>query len=173
MKAIEFDGDLNKFLAKYNYQPRLTQGLDNLADVDFTQRLLDEIVLWKVDRYVQLDEDKFRRLNELKTLTQGEHRRGESILVDLLHVHGVDLAMASTVLRFRNPKTFQIIDRHAYRAVYGKDYPLYSASPDSRKLAIYFDYLDELLALCNRKGLDFEMIDRLLYIFDKESNGKL
>ena len=54
MKAIEFAGNLNDFLSKYDYQPRLTRKLDNLSHVDFTQQLVDEIVLWKVDRYVKL-----------------------------------------------------------------------------------------------------------------------
>lgn len=173
MKAIEFSGNLNDFLSKYEYQPRLTQKLDNLSNVDFTQHLVDEIVLWKVDRYVSLDEDLLQHLNQIKTLTQGEHRKGEQVLIDLLRVHGIDLAMASTILRFRNPHTFQIIDRHAYRAVYGKKFPLYAASHDSRKVAVYFDYLDELLRLCAQRDLEFRTIDRLLYIFDKGNNGKL
>ena len=46
---------------------------------------------------------------------------------------------------------FQIIDRHAYRAVYGNDYSLYPSTPINRKIAVYFDYLDELIKLCNNK----------------------
>ena len=42
-----------------------------------------------------------------------------------------------------------------------------------RKTAIYFDYLDELVKLCNRKKLKFEKVDRVLYEFDKANNGKL
>jgi hypothetical protein len=81
--------------------------------------------------------------------------------------------MASTLLRFRNPSVFQIIDRHAYRAVYGKAYPLYTASPIRQKLSVYFQYLDDLLELCRRKRLVYRTIDRLLYMFDKMQNGKL
>ena len=81
--------------------------------------------------------------------------------------------MASTFLRFRNPAVFQIIDHHAYRAIFGSDYPLHTSSSAVRKTAIYFDYLDELVKLCNRKKLKFEKVDRVLYEFDKANNGKL
>ena len=81
--------------------------------------------------------------------------------------------MASTFLRFRNRKAFQIIDRHAYRAVWGKDYPLYSSSSDDAKIDLYFGYLDGLFGLAESKKVDFENLDRVLYVFDKEVNGKL
>ena len=85
----------------------------------------------------------------------------------------IDLAMASSILQFRNPGVFQIIDQHAYRAVNDRDYPLYSSTPTNRKMAVYFDYLDKLIELCSIRGLEFRTIDRLLYIFDKEINGRL
>ena len=81
--------------------------------------------------------------------------------------------MASTLLRFRNPETFQIIDRHAYRAVYGHDYPLSSASNDAAKIELYFRYLDDLIELARTKDLEFRTLDRVLYVFDKLNNGKL
>ena len=113
------------------------------------------------------------RLDALKTLEAGAHRQADSVVESLLNVHGIDLPMASTFLRFRNPKVFQIIDRHAYRALCGEVYPLYVQSPTARKLEIYFDYLDRLRALCVGKGLRFETADRVLYVFDKKKNGAL
>ena len=86
-------------------------------------------------------------------------------------MRAADLAMTSAILRFRNASVFQIIDRHAYRAVYGSGYPR-SSSPD-KKVSIYFQYLDDLLTLCSAKALQSETIDRVLYIFDKKFNGKL
>ncbi len=173
MKAIESVEDLNIFLNLYKYQPELTKRLDNIGDDQLLPGLINEIVLWKVDRYVDLDENILIKLNEIKTLSNGEHRKCNNLIEQLLKVHGVDLAMASTLLRFRNPKVFQIIDRHAYRAVYGEDFPLYSSSPSNRKIELYFDYIDQLIWLCKEKQLDFKTIDRLLYIFDKKKNGKL
>ena len=81
--------------------------------------------------------------------------------------------MASTFLRFRNPVVFQIIDRHAYRAVYGRDYKLYTQTSLKKKIEVYFGYLDDLRSLCEKNGLKFETVDRVLYVFDKETNGGL
>ncbi len=66
---------------------------------------------------------------------------------------------------------FQIIDQHAFRALYGSDFPKTTVA--ERKIKCYFDYLDELLKLCNLKMLKFETVDRVLYEFDRANNGKL
>ena len=81
--------------------------------------------------------------------------------------------MASTFLRFRNKKAFQIIDRRAYRAVYGEDYPLYSSSSENAKIDLYFRYLDDLFAFAGSKKVNFTILDRVLYVFDKQFNGRL
>jgi hypothetical protein len=60
-----------------------------------------------------------------------------------------------------------------YRALYGRDYKLYTQSSAERKIEVYFDYLDDLRSLCEQKGLKFETVDRVLYVFDKETNGSL
>src|SRR5579863_6610921 len=163
MKAGEFDGDLSEFLNQYKYQPRLTARLDSLDGVGFTQDLVNEIVLWKVNRFVELDDDLLRKIECVKELNPGEHRDAEPLIDLLLIVRGFDLPMASTLLRVRNPSVFQIIDSHAYRAVHGKRYPLYTSSLRKNKISVYFDYIDELIKLCTRKTLKFETIDRVLY----------
>ena len=173
MKATEFDGDLEKFLAEYCYQPELTKRLDLLRHKSFSQETINEIVLWKVNRYVRIDNSALQELENLKKLKAGEHKDSISVLPSLLEIRGIDLPMASTILRFLNPMVFQIIDRHAYRAIYGQDYPLNSTSAPERKTRVYFDYLDQLIYLCQNKSLDFQTIDRLLYMFDKRTNGKL
>ena len=81
--------------------------------------------------------------------------------------------MASTLLRFRNPSAFQIIDRHSYRAVYGNDYPLYSTSNYEEKIELYLQYLDDLVELARTRNVEFQTLDRVLYVFDKQMNGKL
>jgi len=40
-------------------------------------------------------------------------------------------------------------------------------------LGVYFAYIDDLRCLCDARGLDFKTVDRLLYVFDKETNGSL
>jgi hypothetical protein len=172
-RATEFDGNLNQFLCKYKYQPDLTAKLDALETLRFTQALINEIVLWKINRFVQLDDELLRSIENVKELHRGEHRNAESVIGSLLIVHGVGLPMASTLLRFRNPSAFQIIDQHAYRAVYGSKFRIYHSTPPKKQIGIYFDYLDELITLCGRKKIKFETIDRLLYQFDRDINGEL
>ena len=173
MKATDFDGDLNTFLPFYKFQPELTKRLDNIENTSIDQPLINEIVLWKVNRYVCLGNENIEELKRVKLLNAGEHEKGRDILKALLEANGVDLPMASTLLRFMNPQFFQIIDRHAYREIYGKKYPLYQASSTEKKLSLYFDYISDLIELCKSKRLAFTTIDRLLYIFDKKNNGKL
>lgn len=173
LKAAEFKGDLKTFLKDYRFQPNLTQRLDRLEGIGFSQNLINEIVLWKVSRCVSLEQSLLKELDDLRTLSQGEHRKSKSVLKRLLNTHGVDLPMASTLLRFRNPDVLQIIDRHAYRAVYGSPFKLYTATSTERKMDTYFLYLDELLDLCRSRCLEFRTVDRLLYIFDKKKNGSL
>lgn len=57
--------------------------------------------------------------------------------------------------------------------MYGEDYPLYSSSSDDAKIDLYFRYLDGLFAFADSKKVDFTILDRVLYVFDKQVNGKL
>jgi len=173
IKASDFSGNLSIFLDQYNYQPKLTELLDNLENTPIDQSLINDIVLWKVNRYVRVSDDIIGQIEGLKVLKAAEHRKGKEVLTVLIGLNGVDLPMASTILRFINPKVFQIIDRHAYRAVYSKKYPLYQSTPTERKVSLYCGYIDHLIELCQVKGLTFTTIDRLLYIFDKKNNGRL
>ena len=138
VRASDFTGDLSDFLKDYTYQPKLTTKLDDLVGVSLTTELLNEIVLWKINRYVSLKGDQLQRIDALSNLKPGEHGQAGSILEELLGAHSVDLPMASTFLRFRNPSVFQIIDRHAYRALYGRDYKLYTQTPLKKKIEVYF-----------------------------------
>jgi len=170
---LNYDKKVYKFFLNYGYQTGLTDHLDNLSGVNFSQELINKIILWKVNRYVSLNDETLQKLDELQTLRKDQHRKSKDILNKLLNTHGIDLAMASTILRFRNPDTFQIIDRHAFRAVYGEKYPLYPSTPNNRKIDLYFEYLDQLIDIAQKKNLDFKILDRLLYEFDKKLNGPL
>jgi len=172
-RAQDWNGDLRAFLADYSYQRELTAKLDGLGGSPFDQVLINEIVLWKVNRYALLQPTVLDALNKLAKAKPKSHRHAQHELAQLLSQSGVDLPMASTLLRFRNPHTFQIIDRHAYRAVTGDDYPLYSASGVQKKIDVYFRYLDDLFDLAEKKDVPFHHLDRILYVFDKHQNGKL
>ena len=172
-RAKRWDGNLSDFMKDYRYQPVLTAYLDGLGAKAFDQNVINEIVLWKVNRYANLSPNALNALNGVAKIKPESRRKGAKVLSKLLQEPGVDLPMASTFLRFRNADAFQIIDRHAYRAVYGEDYPLYSKSNEDQKIALYFLYLDELVKLAGAKHVRFRDLDRVLYMFDKQVNGTL
>lgn len=100
----------------YNYQTERTTKLDNL-DTDFNQDIINEIVLWKVNRYAAIDNETLNLINQIKKDdTQINPELTRAILLQLLSKEqkGFRLAMASTVLRFKNPKIYQIIDQRVF-----------------------------------------------------------
>ena len=173
MDIFGYEGDLKRYLEEYDYGGPLTQKLDSLGNDDLNLMRLYEIILWKVNRFVDFDHGTIANINELKHLQPGEHRKAESVLDELLAMNGIDLPMASTILRFRNPQVFPIIDRRAYRAIYNTKYPLYFTTPRPKKIAKYFEYTDRLVEICHARNLEFSTVDRLLYQFDVVNNGKL
>jgi hypothetical protein len=134
MKAIESNRNLSDFLKAYRYQPELTGRLDRLDSQPFTQAVVNEIVLWKVNRYASLSPTTLELLNSVVGLQPGSHRAARDVILALLGERGVDLPMASTLLRFRNPSTFQIIDHRAYRALYGETLRLRGSEQAKAKL---------------------------------------
>lgn len=169
----EHTGGLTAFLKAYRYQPGLTAMLDGLrGDIDGVKA--NEIVLWKVNRYAPLSETTLASLNALISLRGGQHRKAEACLRLLLgERRGVRLPMASTFLRVRNPKVFQIIDKRAYRAVYGTKLPSFSRTKIDSAVHLYFAYLDGLRALARERKVRFQDLDRILYVFDKKENKAL
>lgn len=172
MKAIQKD-DLTKTDWSFGYQPALTVKLDAHAG-DFDQALINEITLWKVNRYPIVDADVLCDLNEIRKTDKCFSRpKVRRLLLRLLDCHGIQLPMASTFLRFKNPALFQIIDQRAYRAVYGKELDLpgsYNQSGRKRLATIYIAYLRELRKKCVELGIPFEQSDRILYNADKRIN---
>ena len=49
----------------YNFQTELTKKLDGFNS-DFDQATINEIVLWKVNRYVSIDTETIELLNKIK-----------------------------------------------------------------------------------------------------------
>lgn len=153
----------------YKFQPELTSVLDNI-NVDFDQSIINQIVLWKVNRYSQFNESTLLLLNQVdKNDLVLNADLTEKILRNLLSTKGVQLAMASTILRFKNPNIYQIIDQRVYRLIYGKIMPKYFSSIDIQ-IELYLGYLEKLREVCNHKQIDFILADRILYDLDKKHN---
>jgi hypothetical protein len=174
------NGDV--LLRAYKYQPQLTEKLDGLTAEDFTDQTIYEVVLWKVDRFPLLTEDLLRQVNglkDIKALNAEHEQRAHSAVRSLLSTKGIQLPMASTILRFRNPSVFQIIDERAYRIVCDGE-PNYPSKPYKISngylqtcIDIYFSYLAKLKELAVRLQLDFSKLDRVLYQLDIELGNTL
>lgn len=158
-------------LENYLYQKELTDRLEGFTG-DFTQELINEIVLWKVSRYVEIPEETKNLLNKINKEERSlDEHHAKDILRSMLSVKGVRLPMASTILRFKNPHIYQIIDQRAYRLLKGKDLKTYFPNVDVQ-ITYYLDYLKELRRQCDLKNIPFEKADMILYQLDKEYNRK-
>lgn len=158
--------------SNYEYQTELTSKLDSLNS-DFDQEILNEIVLWKVNRFGAFDSDAIDLINKIKkTDTQIDTTLTEEILRKLLHKDqkGVRLAMASTILRFKNPTIYQIIDQRVYRFIYGKELK-YSETNINEQITVYIEYLNKLRQVCLGHNIQFEKADRVFYSMDKRYNS--
>ena len=176
VKAIgDPDFHLEKADGKYNYQAALTAKLDQPpARID--QNWINEVVLWKVNRYSQADEATLELLNaihpEAKEVDDDLTRQ---VLRALLQTKGIQLPMASSILRFRNPQVYQIIDQRVYRVLYqGKT--LKTTCYKSKKkreedIEMYLNYLKDLRKACEKLEVEFSLADRVLYMADKRLNG--
>src|SRR5256885_4562191 len=74
--ARSHQGDLSDFLRRFRYQRELTAKLDALPNAQFSQETINEIILWKVNRYARLSDDVRKALYALRALKPLEHRSG-------------------------------------------------------------------------------------------------
>ena len=84
--------------------------------------------------------------------------------------------MISTILRFRNPNIYQIIDQRVYRFIYGDNLDLKNASTKNgidSQIDLYIKYLKDLRQKCNKYKISFKESDRILYMADKKINKQL
>jgi len=168
IKTIE-SSDFNLLAEEYNYQDELTVELDSF-DGDFDQDHINKIVLWKINRYAKLNDESIRLVNSISpSETSMNKEKTKKVLFALLKVSGIGLPMASTILRFRNPNIYQIIDQRAYRILYGKELKL-SVVKSEENILTYINYLEKVNDFCALNGLNFTEADRLLYEKDKKMN---
>jgi len=174
IKKIENKRELQDEDFKYDYNPDLTNELDNITG-DFDDKIVNKIALWKLNRYPRLTDDLIGRLNKIGN-DEGHKEEHKKLLIDLLGCSGVQLPMASTFLRFKNPRLFQIIDQHVYRLLTGNELSLPLGNSQSNKEKIcqfYFRYLEDLKKKCKELEVPFEKADRILYKADKRINRSI
>ncbi len=171
IKKIENKTELHENDFKYDYNPDLTNELDNIKE-DFNEDIINKIALWKLNRYPRLTDELIRRLNKIGD-DGGHKEEHKKLLIELLGCSGVQLPMASTFLRFKNPKLFQIINQHVYRPLTGTELslPLSNSERNREKICqFYFRYLEDLEKKCRELDIPFEKADRILYKADKRIN---
>ena len=172
IKTIHDVPEIDCQIEDYSYQDLLTPKLDDV-NVDFDQETINEIVLWKVNRYALIEPKTLARLNQIRKEDEVLNEElTRQILLELLGKghKGIRLAMASTILRFKNPKVYQIIDQRVYRFIFGKELK-YSLTNVEEQIEIYFKYLQRLKVVCEQKNIDFRDADRILYMMDKKHNA--
>lgn len=168
-----------RIIGQFHYQKYLTPKLDQLSNKEnvFTQSTINEIVLWKVDRYAQLSPECLAALNEIphdeKVLNEEQTR---NILRLLLPIDGIQLPMASTILRFRNPKIYQIIDQRVFRLLWNEENEKHNnlkyhlRKSHEEQIDLYLKYLKLLRIAADEFKFDFSLSDRYFYLIDKTVN---
>lgn len=157
-------------IAEFHYQEDLTIELDKLNS-DFNQETINEIVLWKVSRYSKIENSTLELLNQIKkSQTELNTELTKEILKALLNTKGIRLAMASTILRFKNPSVYQIIDQRVYRYISENVEELNEGTKIEKQIELYLEYLIKLREVCVKHKIEFEKSDRILYLMDKKYN---
>lgn len=158
---------------KFTYQKNLTLILDELEG-DFNQETINNIVLWKINRYAQITDEAFELLNQISSDSIIlDTDKTEKVLESLLSIDGIQLPIASTILRFKNKNIYQIIDQRVFRMIYeGKELntELKSYNPIKSKIDLYIKYLNDLRNYCDLYNIKFSDSDRIIYLVDKIHN---
>ena len=158
---------LEAALGQYKFQDKLTKKLDAQTE-DFTEITLLEIVLWKTNRYPEINDQVLNGINDLRKDYTEE--KMVSLLRSLLALPGFDLPMASTVLRFACPDKLQIIDQRVYRFITDDQDSLKIPYNPEEKINLYQKYLKRLREICLEYNIPFNKSDRILYQLDKTEN---
>jgi len=162
----------------YNYHLELTKELDELNPEELSRETFYKIVLWKLSRFPYITDKLLEVVKEAANIAPKDHNKARSIITELLKTPGIALPMASTILRFINPNTFQIIDDRVYRVLLPGE-PKYPSKPQkitegylNKSIDIYFRYLDRVHEVSSKK-LPFILADRILYQLDIKLGKKI
>lgn len=146
IKTVDNDFSIINSDYEFNYQTGLTQRLDNL-DANLNQEIINEIVLWKINRYAGLSDHSINLINRIPSSNIMDEDLTKEVLTSLLNDNGIQLPLASTILRFKNPHVYQIIDQRVFRIIYGYELKIisYKTSKNiSSNIEIYLEYLSNL-----------------------------
>ena len=98
------------------------------------------------------------------------------ILKALIQNKGIQLPMASTILRFRNKNIYQIIDQRVYRIIYKDKKLKLKTHPNEKNLndqvELYIQFLKDLKEVCKQINIPFDKADRILFMADRRINNE-
>lgn len=134
--------------------------------------ILNSITLWKANRQTEISSETVEYLcsvtRQVSTPEEALANPDTALLIDeLLSSKGVQLALASTILKFYAPTAFPIIDQRAYFILHRRKLP------PSAGTSVYLDYIRDLIVLRDRFGIPFQNVDQVLYQLDKASGRTL
>lgn len=177
---MEYQEILQRF--QYEDDRDVCQRLANIEKADFQQNrdIINQIVLWKLNRSVNVSDDTLTELNSLEYLKSPleslKDKKVKSLIGKLLSSKGIKLAVASAILHFYYPDIFPIIDQRSYRELYGEEFPVYSdKNKEEKYVTVYLQYVKDCYEYqqSNCPEVPFSYIDKVLYQIDKEKGNKV
>lgn len=173
--------EYKKFLEEYTYQGdydiiariQNCDGSNERENMD----IVNSIVLWKVNRQVNIGKRLFTEIKQLQISDITEFKKKETaikeIIEDLLNVKGVRIAMASTILKMFYPNILPIIDQRAYRELYKTELPRHMKKQEYADVYIKYVYdCHNYYKQCYRQ-IDFRDLDKVLYQMDIDKGNKI
>ena len=174
MRKFDITKDKLEFYFDYNQEEtnnikeifsNIKENKKHLTDCD-----LRRIVLWKINRILNISDDLIERLEKLAKLKNVNiyDENIKQIIIDLVNSEWIGFPISSAILKFVQPDVFPIIDVRAYRALFWKKiyYNQYS-------IDIYYNYIEKIYSIRNKLNIPLEKIDEQLYEFDKKYNGRI
>lgn len=174
----------DEILKQYSYANynEITERINECEFCNETENadIINSIVLWKVNRQVKIDNNLIIRIKNLQfdKVELLENYEGEirEILKALLETQGIQIAMASNILKMFKPFAFPIIDQRAFRTIYSKDLPnFYGKDKYSKYIDLYIQYIKDCYTfnVNNCPEITFNKMDELLYQIDKVNKNKV
>ena len=169
---------LNRFT--YDDESEIMDRISKVNKSDYRENkdIINEIVLWKMNRRPKVEEqliDAIYGLECVRTpLEASESELTAQVVEALLRSKGMQLPMASTVLHFYFPDVYPIIDQRAYRELYGEEYPKYTTNVETL-VKMYMSYIADCYRYQQERcpEISFSKIDKILYQLDKEKGFKV
>jgi hypothetical protein len=176
--------DYKEVLARFRYESddniksRILRS--NKENYQENRDIINEIVLWKIQRSVSLTDTTLDLLNSFNNISSPldviYNEKVKTLIFQLLDSKGIKIAMASTILHFYYPAIFPIIDQRSYRELTSKEIPEYYSKDKNKKYTkLYLDYIKECYDynINNCSDISFEYIDKVLYQLDLEKGNKV